>query len=337
MIDEKNAVVDEISNEEPEAIDQTETVNVEPLVKHCTQCGAELTEEQIFCPHCGQKNDLQVAGEVSDAIAQFNQGIVKQAKKKKKKTKLLIVLLIILGVVVAGVIGVYVFFNGQVEGIIDEINSSSPSATTIETNYNALTPVGQFLFRGKIIDAFVDEVSNNKYSSSSGWLVNESAIDKYQTYKKIGDALDITEDDDTNVMKHINAVLRLESYEKYNDVRKCISNSASKYTDCLDYINKAGSSSSYYVIKLYVGYAHTYAQSALSSARIYSSGDYLCTQYVNALDTIEEELSDLYYDYGYYSSSSVSSAMSTIHSLVSDVSDAEDRVENIIGSIPSIN
>ena len=153
----------------------------------------------------------------------------------------------------------------------------------------------------------------------------------------IGDALDITEADDTNVMKHINAVLRLESYEKYNDVRKCISNSASKYTDCLDYINKAGSSSSYYVIKLYVGYAHTYAQSALSSARTYSSGDYLCTQYVNALDTIEEELSDLYYDYGYYSSSSVSSAMSTIHSLVSDVSDAEDSVENIIGSIPSIN
>lgn len=336
MIEEKSEVINETTIAD-ESVTQTTVVSEMSPPKKCTCCGAELTEEQIFCPHCGQKNDLQIAGEVSDAIAQFNQGIVKQAKKKKKKTKLLVILLIIIGIIIAGVVGVYVFFNGQVEGIIDEINSSSPSATTIETNYNALTPVGQFLFRGKIIDAFVDEVSNNKYSSSSGWLVNESAIDKYQTYKKIGDALDITEDDDTNVMKHINAVLRLESYEKYNDVRKCISNSASKYTDCLDYINKAGSSSSYYVIKLYVGYAHTYAQSALSSARIYSSGDYLCTQYVNALDTIEEELSDLYYDYGYYSSSSVSSAMSAIHSLVSDVSDAEDSVENIIGSIPSIN
>ena len=336
MIEEKSAEIKDTTAED-DSVAQTTIVAENKPPKKCTRCGAELTEEQIFCPHCGQKNDLQVAGEVSDAIAQFNQGIVKQAKKKKKKAKLLIVLLIILGVIVAGVVGVYVFFNGQVEGIIDEINSSSPSATTIEANYNALTPVGQFLFRGKIIDAFVDEVSSNKYSNSSGWLVNESAIDKYQTYKKIGDALDITEADDTNVMKHINAVLRLESYEKYNDVRKCISNSASKYTDCLDYINKAVSSSSYYVIKLYVGYAHTYAQSALSSARTYSSGDYLCTQYVNALDAIEEELSDLYYDYGYYSSSSVSSAMSTIHSLVSDVSDAEDSVENIIGSIPSIN
>lgn len=337
MIDEKNAVVDKHSDEEAELTNREVIQCTGTAVKHCTKCGAELTEEQIFCPHCGQKNDLQIAEEVSDVIAQFNQGIVKQVKKKKKKTKLLIVLLIILGIVVAGVVGVYVFFNGQVEAIIDEINSSNPSSTTIEADYKALTPVGQLLFRGKIIDAFVDEVSNNVYTSASNYLVNESALDKYATYKKIGKALNITSDDGTNIMSHIDTVLRLESYEQYNDVRKCVVNSISAYTDCLEYISNAGDASSYYIIKLYVGYAHTYAKSALSSAKTYSSGDSLCTRYMNALDTIEEELSDLYYGYGYYSSSSVSSAMSTISDIVSEVSDAEDSVESIVNSIPKIN
>lgn len=336
MIDEKNAVVDQHSDEEAELTNREVMRSTGTAVKHCTQCGAELTEEQIFCPHCGQKNDFQIDGEVSDAITQFNQGIVKQAKKEEK-TKLLIVLLIILGIVVAGVVGVYVLFNGQVEGIIDEINSSSPSSTTIEADYNALTPVGQLLFRGKIIDAFVDEVSDNVYTSSSNYLVNESALDKYETYKKIGKALNITSDDGTNIMSHIDTVLRLESYEQYNDVHKCVVNSISAYTDCLEYIGDAGDASSYYIIKLYIGYAHTYAKSALSSATTYSSGDSLCTIYVNALDTIEEELNELYYGYGYYSSSSVSSAMSTISGIVSDVSNAEDSVESIINSIPKIN
>lgn len=336
MIEKKSAEINEQPTIENESSVQTTITSEVTPSKICTHCGAELTEEQIFCPHCGQKNDLQIAGEVSDAIAQFNQGIVKQAKKKKKKTKLLIVLLIILGVIAAGVVGVYVFFNGQVEEIIDEINSSNPSSLTIEANYEALTPVGQLLFRGKIIDAFVDEVSDNVYTSSSSYLVNESALDKYATYKKIGKALNITSDDGTNVMSHIDTVLRLESYEQYNDVRKCVVNFISEYTDCLEYISDAGSASSYYVINLYVGYAHTYAKSALSSARTYSSGDWLCTRYVNALDTIEEELRDLYY-YGDYSSSSVSSAISTISDIVSDVSDAEDSVESIINSIPKIN
>lgn len=337
MIEEKSAEIKEMPTVEDDSTIQTEVINEIKPPKICTRCGAELTEEQIFCPHCGQKNDLQITGEVSDAIAQFNQGIVKQAKKKKKKTKLLIALLIILGVIVAGVVGVYVFFNGQVDGIIDEINSSNPSSSTIEADYEALTPVGQLLFRGKIIDAFVDKVSDNVYTSSSSYLVNESALDKYSTYKKIGKVLNITSDDGTNVMSHIDTVLRLESYEQYNDVRKCVVNSISSYTDCLEYMGDAGDASSYYVIKLYVGYAHTYAKSALSSAKTYSSGDSLCTRYVNALDTIEEELSDLYYDYGYYSSSSVSSAMSTISDIVSDVSDAEDSVESIVNSIPKIN
>lgn len=337
MIVGKSEEINEKTIAEVESVTQPSAASKVIPLKKCTRCGAELTEEQIFCPHCGQKNDLHIAEDVSDAIAQFNQGIVKQAKKKKKKTKLQIVLLIIVGIIVAGVVGLYIFFNGQVEEIIDEINSSSPSSTTIEADYKALTPVGQFLFRGKIIDAFIDEVSDNAYTSSSSYLVNESALDKYITYKKIGKALNITSDDDTNVMSHIDTVLRLESYEQYNDVRKCVVNSISEYTDCLEYISDAGSASSYYVIKLYVGYAHTYAKSALSSARTYSSGDSLCTRYVNALDTIEEELSDLYYDYGYYSSSSVSSAMSTINDIVSDVSDAEDSVESIINSIPKIN
>lgn len=313
-----------------------------PTLRPCVQCGMELLESQIFCPRCGQKNDIPqnsapIAGEVSDAIAQFNQGIVQQATKKKKKTKVLIVVLVIVALLIAAAVGGYTMLQKQADIVIDAIRAADPVSTTIQEEYETLTPIGQLLFREKIVKAFADEVSDHAYTTVTGTLVNTSALDRYATYKRIGEVLNITSEDGTNVMEHIDAVLKLNAYVQYNGVYKCVTASVSSYSDCLDYISDATDYSSYYLVRLYLGYAYTSAKNAYTSAKTYSVGDTLCTKYVNALNTMKQELYDLYYDVGYYSSSSVSSAMTTISGIVSDVSDAKESVEDIVESIPDVH
>ena len=303
--------------------------------KKCTQCGAELSNEQVFCPRCGQRNDTQSIGEVSDAIAQYNQNIVKQAKKKKKKTRFLIILLTMIGILVVAFGSLYAFFNSTAEKIIHEITLNNPSITAIQENYEALTPVGKLLFRGKIIDAFVKQVSDNAYTESSDKLVNESALSMYSSFKKIAQALNITEEDGTNVVKHIDAVLKLEPYRKYNAVRACILNSIGDFDASMESLRDAGNASSYYLVMSNLRYAQTHAKNALSAARAKSSGDTFCTNYIEALSTVADALSALYED-RYYSSTKFSTALDTISNLISDISDAEDSVESIVSSIPKI-
>lgn len=87
MIVGKSEEINKKTIAEVESVTQPSAASKVIPLKKCTRCGAELTEEQIFCPHCGQKNDLHIAEDVSDAIAQFNQGIVKQAKKEEEKNQ----------------------------------------------------------------------------------------------------------------------------------------------------------------------------------------------------------------------------------------------------------
>ena len=305
-------------------------------LKKCSKCGVELNEEQIFCPKCGNKRDFQINEEVSSAIEKFNQGIEKKAKKKKNKVKILIVLLSIIAVLVAAVIAMYCYFNSKAETLIEEIKSNNVTATTISDDYNALTPIGQMFFKEEIVNAFVDLVSSNQYVNTTNLIVDEELIDNYEKYKEVSTALDITSEDDTNVVEYIDAVLKLAQYEKYNDVSRCILNSASDYADCLEYIKDAGDFSTYRFMRLYIGYAYSSAGDAVAKAKIYSSGDELCNEYIDALETLEDELGDLYYDIGYYSSASVNSALDTITGIVSDIADAKDSVEDIVDTLPEI-
>ena len=89
-------------------------------------------------------------------------------------------------------------------------------------------------------------------------------------------------------------------------------------------------------MKLYIGYAHSAASDAVSEAKAYSTSDTLCTQYVGALENLEEELSDLYYGTGYYSSSDVSTALNTLNDILTDLTDAESSVETIVSNLPEI-
>lgn len=313
------------------------TTNVQENTDYkCPQCGAEQAQGQAFCPYCGTKNERSNTENVSEVISQFNEGVVNQEKKKRKKTKIIVGVIVTLIILIAVFLGIYVFFNNKANVVINEIVSSTPSTTVVKSAYDELTPIGQFLFRDKIVDTFVQEVSENVYTTSSTWLVNEAALDKYYIYKSIGSDLKISAEDGTNVMSHIEAVLKLQNYEKYNDVRRCAANSVSDYTDCLEYLADVLDSSNYYLMTIYVGYAHTAADDALTAAKVYSSDDSLCVRYIDALETIEEELGDLYYDDGYFSSTSLSTAMDEINEIVKELSDVEDEVKNIVSNIPKI-
>ncbi len=346
MNDEKNLVMDQTS-EVSDAVSQTADNQSAPEsngngIVVCAFCGTELTENKVFCTNCGHKKGETYSPQpnspqVSDAISQFNQNIVQQEKKKKSKSKALVVILIIVGILAAAAIGGYVHLNGMAESIIDEIKSSDPSYTIIESNYNSLTPIGQMLFRDKIIDAFVDEVSDNQYVELSGWLVNTELLEKYEMYDVIGGLLRINSSDGTNVRRYISQVLELSDYVKYNGVSRCVLNSMSDCSECIENVTSAAKSSSYYVTKLYAGYAHTSAENAVAAAKEVSTGDELCVKYISALSTIETELGDLYYGTGYYSSKSVNDALDTISEMATLVSDASDSVESIVSGLPVIN
>lgn len=51
----------------------------------CANCGAPLSEGQIFCPKCGHKTELPLDTDVSSAISQFNAEVSKANAAKKKK------------------------------------------------------------------------------------------------------------------------------------------------------------------------------------------------------------------------------------------------------------
>ena len=306
-----------------------------PKKNVCGKCGAELQDGQEFCPHCAQENDLQISEEFSNTIVQFNQNIEKQAKKKKNKIKMLLILLAILVPISAGTIGGYAFFNNKAERVIDKIESSNLSSEETQAAYKELTPIGQLLFREKIVDAFVNTVSDNVYMNTSGYLVNESALEKYSTYEEIGNSLNITDDDGTNVMSHIQAVLKLSYYKQYNDVYRCMSASVDFYKLVLENLSDAAECS-YYLFDFYAEWAHKYAESALSYAKESSSGDSLCTKYVNALDTIEQETYYLDCNIYYFSFSNLSPAIDTVGDILSTVSSAVDSVESIVDGIPEI-
>ena len=307
--------------------------------KCCANCGFELTADQQFCPSCGTKYELQVSAEVSNAIAQFNQKVVKQKTAKTNKKILITILVSIVVLLVVLSIFVYFFFNSQADRIIKEIKSESPSVSAIETQYDNLTPIGEFLFKDRIVTAFAKHVSENDYTTPYvlGHLVNEEALAQYTTYKAIADALDIKANHKTHIVEHIDCVLKLKSYEKYNDLGECIESSFDYYLDFCGYLEDAAEISSYYMLDYYLGKAYTAIGNALTAANRNSSGNTLCNQYIQALETIKEEVGDLYYDVGYFSSNQVSTAMTTISDLVDQMADAENEVSELVSDLPEIS
>lgn len=73
--------------------------------KLCTKCGAELQDGQEFCPKCGQKTELFVAGNENSTVPQFDTGLNKKNGGKKKKTTIIIVASVLaLAIIVAGIL-----------------------------------------------------------------------------------------------------------------------------------------------------------------------------------------------------------------------------------------
>lgn len=311
---------------EPPAVPATETI-------YCPQCAAPLTAAQLFCPHCGCKNEPP-SSKTFDAIEQFNQELLEKKQKKKKTTTILAILFGCIGLIAVAFISLYVVFDRRVETIITEFQEDIPSVATIRTEYEALTPIGQALFREEIVDAFIAEVAENQYTSSSDKIVNSAALDRYDSYKLIATTLDIPDDDGSNVVAHIDKVLELKDYEKYNDTAVCVLKSIDDLTTCMEYMNDAAGS--YYVFKLYIGRAHTYANRALSTAKTYSTDHTICIEYINAISTIEKELRTLYYNND-FNSSNLTKAMDTVNQTFDNITDTIDTVEAIEDLIPEIN
>lgn len=304
----------------------TESPTSEPLLI-CSQCGAPLANEDVFCPQCGKKIDWQVRS-VSDIDDQIK-------RKPKKKIKILVIILAVILLIAALLAGSYFFFNSKAQAIINELDSDSPSVSSISDDYQALTPIGQFLFRDKIVAAFVDHVTDNPYSEAD-YVVDEIALSNYADYKEIAQLFNITNADNTNVTEYIDAVLVLKEYEEYNAITKCVFASISSYNDWFDYMDKAMENSDYfYIMDMYIGYAYETIQDAVQSAKDSDAGDALCAEYIDALSTIEASIGDVYSG-NIDSIDDIDPAITKADNIISDVVDAIDAVENIVDNLPEI-
>ncbi len=68
----------------------------------CSNCGTKLQDGQQFCPNCGQKVGLAVDARVSNAISQYNAGVV--SKKKKAKALPIVIGLAAIAVIAVGLV-----------------------------------------------------------------------------------------------------------------------------------------------------------------------------------------------------------------------------------------
>jgi hypothetical protein len=194
----------------------------------------------------------------------------------------------IISVLLVAVVALYFYFDSQTGKVIEKIKANNLS-TTIEAEYDALTPIGQALFREEIVDAFVAHVSANAYAASET-PVNAEALDNYAEYKKTAEILGVSSADGTNVVEHINAVLKLEKYRVYNGVYGCIGASAEHFLDCVGRIEEVPDCSSAFSRSLTFAMAATAIGKAVEAAEGVSTGDALCNEYIAALKKVETQI-----------------------------------------------
>ena len=165
--------------------------------------------------------------------------------------------------------------------------------------------------------------------------MNETALAKYKNFKEIANALELPSS--SKVVLHIDGILNLEAYLKYNSLHKCVVHSLDDYKKCVDYIQQAANYTySYYTAMLYIGYAWTHSTGALASARTYNDGGYRCDEYVSALSTLDTQLGSLVLGSGSYNTSRVNAALETLSSIYSELSDIQFKVADILDAVPEL-
>lgn len=130
-------------------------------MKFCVKCGHKFTEDELFCPNCGQKRDalpgpeeMQVEStnsNVVDVISNTDTKNETEEKSKKSKGKLWLVLLIILIVLAIAGVALWKF------GVFDSIFNKESS--TEETNTENV--VGPTDSANPITDDNVDDIPVN--------------------------------------------------------------------------------------------------------------------------------------------------------------------------------
>ena len=191
---------------------------VEETIK-CGKCGAQLEESQLFCPMCGAKRKKP------------NKEKAKAENEKKpasKKKKVVLVCVIFVAAVLLLVCTFSVFYLGSLIGslnkqydiIAENIHSYYKDVSVIEDAYNELTPLGQKIYKYKIIDEMYDEVSQNQYvNDNEDMLVDNSRsrLVDYIKYAQIVEIIDMDSKKGEKLESYISTVNELYSYSTANN------------------------------------------------------------------------------------------------------------------------
>lgn len=156
-----------------------------PQRRVCSKCGAELQPNQEFCTMCGQKADLQVDANVNSAISQFNSDLKKNKASAKKKP------LIIAGISVAAVLTIvlaiifipklFVSTEKYLENGEYEKAYSSAKNGTEKSNVTAENAVAvcSSICIDKMSASSSFDLKNAYYDNEYGWVVLEVGSGSY--------------------------------------------------------------------------------------------------------------------------------------------------------------
>lgn len=177
-----------------------------------------------------------------------------KSKKFKFVSILVLVILIAIGIVSYIIINNYIQkkeLENKMEIYIASLQNEDYDST-IEI-CNSLNEKELEKVRDELIKAFVEVVKNNKYtyvmelppsyvSSTQVFEYIPQALDydaiyKYEKYKRVSDIIKISEDDGTNVVEYIDAVLALKENSIYDEYLECIKIVMGKYVMAAEYFS----------------------------------------------------------------------------------------------------
>lgn len=239
----------------------------------CNQCGSRIPEDSIFCPFCGQilMSSDQIAELPSDGTdLSFDPNLPSQspasdspAKSHKKRNWIIGISILAVILVAFGIFVVPSIQDGK-EALAAMNNGKYNQAATM---YTELNPLGQCLYRDKIVTSFAAQIKTN--TSFTGVVSAPlDFINQYQKYRSIANKLEAGKVKSTNLQEYLDKSVRYLESHLHTFVRhECFYSTLSSFSD--GYLTLCNSAK-FYTNAYRVSYFRTANQHFADASRIVS-------------------------------------------------------------------
>lgn len=184
----------------------------------CNQCGSRIPEDSIFCPFCGQilMSSDQIAELPSDSTDLYSDPNLPSqspasdspAKSHKKRNWIIGISILAVILVAFGIFVVPSIQDGK-EALAAMNNGKYNQAATM---YTELSPLGQCLYRDKIVTSFAAQIKTGTDVSDIA-AAPLDFVKQYQKYQSISRKLEAEKVKSTNLQEYLDkSVSTLKSH-----------------------------------------------------------------------------------------------------------------------------